>query len=209
MGQIVSSALINFTRFLRSTLTAQKILEIVDDLPTAGTENSEPLSFPHLLPSATTEEETKGSLGTVRIDYLFSKGQQALRQMMSKHRSMRNGQLVQINTLQPRIAFQFGSRPFTHRPYRAGPTARAVIQKNAVSTLQQGVFKLAQSEWSSFVVQSPAPNWSGRFCIDNRRLNAITIRHTYFIRWMIAWMSKMWQHSSQPKTQTRDIDKFQ
>lgn len=71
----------------------------MDKCLAAGRGNSEPLAFPHALPSTTLEKETKGSLYTLKLDLLFSERQRAVRQMMPKHRSVCNGQLGKTNTL--------------------------------------------------------------------------------------------------------------
>lgn len=90
--QVILSGLINPTSFVRSTLTTQQILGIVDKSTATGRENSYPLKFPDELLLATLKEERRGPLDTLKLHYMFSKPQPAGRQMMSKHRFMCNGQ---------------------------------------------------------------------------------------------------------------------
>lgn len=109
--QVVTSELINPAYLVKKMMTALEGLGVVDERPATSRENNEPLRFSHALPSDTPEVETKGSMNTLKLDFLSSTGQRAVRQMIFKHRSMWNGQLVQINTVQHRIAIQPGSKP--------------------------------------------------------------------------------------------------
>ena len=99
--------------------------------------------------------------------------------MLSKYWTMWDGSLGEISTVTHRIHTDPTAKPVYQRPYRAGPRAREVEAAEVERMLRAGVIEPAQSEWSSPVVLVPKPDGSLRFCVDYRRLNAITIRDSY------------------------------
>ena len=102
-----------------------------------------------------------------------------LRTMLRKYSHMRNGSLGEIATTEHRIDLVPGSRPVSSVPYRAGPKEQKEEQDEVDRMLRAAVIEPAQSEWASPVVLVPKPDGSLRFCIDYRRVNAITVRDTY------------------------------
>jgi transposase InsO family protein len=71
-----------------------------------------------------------------------------------------------------------GNPVFQH-PYRAGPAARQAEKIEVDRMLKQGVIEPSHAQWASPVVLIPKPDGSIRFCIDYRRLNALTVRDVY------------------------------
>ena len=84
-----------------------------------------------------------------------------------------------VNTTEHHIDIQPGARPQFSQPYRAGPYARQVIQNTADEMLAQDIIEPARSEWAAPVVLAPKPDGTHRFCVDYRRLNAVTIKDRY------------------------------
>ena len=71
------------------------------------------------------------------------------------------------------------SKPISQHPYRCSATARQEIEKQVNEMLQKGVISPSKSPWSSPVVLVPKPDGSLRFCVDFRKLNAVTIKDVY------------------------------
>ena len=99
--------------------------------------------------------------------------------MLKKHEAMWNGKLGTIRTPPHRIQLKEGSNAIHAHPYRAGPEARKAEEKEVQRMLNEQVIEPAQSEWASPVVLVNKPDGSLRFCIDYRKLNALTVKDTY------------------------------
>ncbi|CAN8062284.1 unnamed protein product [Agarophyton chilense] len=102
-----------------------------------------------------------------------------IRSMLKKYTSMWSGKLGEISATEHHIDLVPGSRPISQPPYRAGPRTRQIEEENVSKMLEEGLIKAAQSAWASPVVLGPKPDGSLRFCIDYRKLNAVTVRDTY------------------------------
>lgn len=100
-------------------------------------------------------------------------------QMLGTHRSMWDGRLGHVQTTSHRIELVPDARPVHAQPYRAGSRAREAESSEVQRMLKAGVIEPTASEWASPVVLVPKPDGSMRFCIDYRRLNALTVRDSY------------------------------
>jgi Reverse transcriptase (RNA-dependent DNA polymerase) len=99
--------------------------------------------------------------------------------MLERHRSMWDGRLGQVHAATHRIDLIPTVKPVHAQPYRAGPRARAAESAEIQRMLKEGVIEPATSEWASPVVLVPKSDSSTKFCVDHRRLNALTIRDSY------------------------------
>lgn len=92
---------------------------------------------------------------------------------------MWQGSLGEVKITEHAIDIVSGGRPAFSQSYRAGPESRKVIQKNVNDLLEDGIIEPTQSEWAAPVVLAPKADGSLRFCIDYRRLNAVTVKDSY------------------------------
>ena len=99
--------------------------------------------------------------------------------MLEKHASMFSGKLGTIKVARHHIKLKPGTAPIHQAPYRAGPDKREKIRQEVEYQLKAGVIEPASSEWASPVLLAPKKDGTNRFCIDFRRLNAMTIPDTY------------------------------
>ena len=68
------------------------------------------------------------------------------------------------------------AKPIRQRPYRAIGDKKELIKGEVEKMLEKGVIRKSKSPWASPVVLVPKKNGEIRFCIDYRKLNAVTIR---------------------------------
>eukprot|EP00171_Calliarthron_tuberculosum_P021997 IDg21997t1 len=92
---------------------------------------------------------------------------------------MWDGSLGLINITEHHIDLDSGTRPIRQLPYHAGPYARQFVAEEVERMLKGGVIRPSKSEWASPVVLAPKSDGSLRFCVDYRRLNAVTKRDSY------------------------------
>ena len=69
--------------------------------------------------------------------------------------------------------------PIKQQPYRVSHHQKASIEKHISDMLDQGVIEVSSSPWSSPVVLVKKKDGSTRFCIDYRKLNAVTRKDSY------------------------------
>lgn len=69
--------------------------------------------------------------------------------------------------------------PINQRAYRVSATERHIIREEVQKMLDEGIIQPSESPWSSPVVLVRKKDGSWRFCVDYRKLNAITKKDVY------------------------------
>jgi transposase InsO family protein len=115
----------------------------------------------------------------VNLTHLSPQLRETVYHRLEEHRRLWDGRLGRVSATSHRIELTPGARPVHCQPYRAGPRAREAESKEVERMLKAGVIEPAASEWASPVVLVPKSDGSMRFCVDYRKLNAITVRDTY------------------------------
>ncbi|CAM4649460.1 unnamed protein product [Caretta caretta] len=71
------------------------------------------------------------------------------------------------------------AHPIRAQPYRVSRQAKTAIEREIQDMLQMGVIHPSGSAWASPVVLVPNPDGVIRFCVDYRKLNAVTRPDNY------------------------------
>ena len=126
-----------------------------------------------------TDKDPDEWMNDVHVEKEYIHHKPRLVRLLQPLKSMWSGELGCIKATQHRINLLPGSKPIHQQPYRAGPAQRQAEQKEIQSMLDKGVIEPANTEWTSPIVFVPKPDGTLRFCVDYRRLNAMTIRDSY------------------------------
>ena len=184
-NQVVATLLLHPTEVIQSNVHLHEVLGLVDDSSDTLDANATNASTEVNLAShryGTAEpggEEKPPSVDAVDLFHLDSRYHARVRALLEKYSSMWDGKLGEIKLTEHRIDLMPDARPFAQPPYRAGPKARQIEQEHVDKMIREGVIEPAQSAWASPVVLVPKSDGSLRFCVDCRRLNAISIRNSY------------------------------
>ena len=77
------------------------------------------------------------------------------------------------------MSVEEGTRPIRQPPHRLGPEKEAEAEKQVKELLEKGLIEPAGGAWSSPVVLIRKKDGNWRFCVDYRRLNAVTQQDAY------------------------------
>ena len=90
-----------------------------------------------------------------------------------------SGDIGRTSLVEHSIPVVEGTRPIRQPPHRLGPHKEAEAERQVQELLKQGLIEPSTGAWSSPVVLVRKKDNSWRFCIDYRRLNAVTQQDAY------------------------------
>ena len=157
----------------------REIWDSISTITFEGEENPVPETC-QVDPEAAQEAEVKEpSFEDIGLDHLSSSRRKAVEAMAKPFKSLWKAGLGKIKATVHRLNLEEGSRPSYAQPYRAGPEKRRIIEQEIEKMLDMGVIEPTVSEWAAPVVLAPKPGGKWRFCVDYRKLNAMTKREVY------------------------------
>lgn len=125
------------------------------------------------------ENKEAGNPDTWKVDVHISLEDTEIREqvveLLDEFTDMWSGRLGKITAAKHRVELIPGSRPVFQHPYRAGLKTREHEKKEIDRMLKEGVIEPSISEWAAPVVFAPKKDVKLRFCVDYRRLNAVTV----------------------------------
>lgn len=71
------------------------------------------------------------------------------------------------------------AKPIKTTPYRVSPSERRLINEKVDDMIRDGIVQPSTSSWAAPVVMVRKKNYEHRFCVDFRKLNAVTRRDMY------------------------------
>ena len=90
-----------------------------------------------------------------------------------------DGDVGRTTLVEHSIPVEEGTRPIRQPPHRLGPEKEAEAEKQVTELLEKGLIEPASGAWSSPVVLVRKKDGKWRFCVDYRRLNAVTQQDAY------------------------------
>ncbi len=100
--------------------------------------------------------------------------------MLKRHARMWNGKVVEISATKHRIELLPDARPVRSQPFPQGQQGKVFEDRTVTKLLKEGAIVSSKSEWASPAIIATKPRSDKLpFCIDFRKLNALTLRDSY------------------------------
>lgn len=176
-GQVIAHAFAHPAFIAKTEVTLAEVLNIqVDQAEPA--QSKTPIGAEQDTSILTRNLKSK-SVSDIPLDGVDKKWHASIRAMLAKHSSMWDGRLGKIAATEHRIDLKNDVQPVRQNPYRSGHKEREFAREEIEKMLKAGVIEPSNSEWASPIVLAPKKDGSLRFCVDYRRLNAVTQRDSY------------------------------
>lgn len=101
---------------------------------------------------------------------------------LSEFSSIGNGSPRKVTHVRQQINLKLKSPPALQHPYWAGLKEQNHEGKEADQMVKEGVINPAMSEAASAVVFAPKKDRKSRFCVDYRKLTAMTVQNTFALK---------------------------
>ncbi|CAF1432643.1 unnamed protein product [Rotaria sordida] len=125
-----------------------------------------------------TTSKTDNDVSLINTD-LDEHQKEQIKQLIQQFPNVFNEQPGRTKKTQHQINLVPGAQPFNSPPFRYAPIRKQIIEQNIKEMLDQGIISPSTSPWASPVILVPKKDGNLRFCIDYRKLNAVTIRDAY------------------------------
>lgn len=122
--------------------------------------------------------EAVNSINNLDLSHLNDDQQRHLRSLLLRFRSTFEKKLG-CTDITTHTIVTGDADPIRQRPYRSSGTEHATIEKHVKEMLADGVIEPSQSPWASPVVLVAKKDGNLRFCVDYRKLNAVTRKDSY------------------------------
>ena len=113
------------------------------------------------------------------LSHLDEKTRRQLTKLLREFEDICDGRLGALKGVEHRIELVQGAVPIFQQPYRCGIERRKAEDAEVQRMLAAKVIEPSMSEWASPIILVPKPDGSLRFCVDYRKLNAVTKRDSY------------------------------
>ena len=115
---------------------------------------------------------------TVTNAHLMDKDKQRLKELLESYPEVCTHKPGRTEVLQHQI-HTTSPVPIKQRPYRMSPTKQIIVKEQLQEMLTAGIVEPSHSGWASPVVLPPKKDGGHRFCVDFRKVNAITETDAY------------------------------
>ena len=130
------------------------------------------------LPSWGLTEEAEQQCEYEVSDHLTEEQKSSLQQLLAAFKDTLQNKRGRTQVTEHSLHTE-GERPVRLRPYRLPYVYRRTVEKELNEMLKEGVISRSTSEWAAPVVLITKKNGELRFCVDYRRLNAISSMDSY------------------------------